>query len=42
MQKHFCERCGHTWLPRIETKPVLCPKCKSPSWDKKRKLKEKN
>jgi len=28
-------RCGHEWLPRItEEKPRVCPKCKSPNWDK--------
>jgi len=32
-----CERCGHKWIPRKKGKPVICPKCKSPYWDKKRK-----
>jgi hypothetical protein len=30
-------RCGHEWLPRDhETgeRPLVCPKCKSPRWDK--------
>lgn len=31
-------RCGHEWLPRGEEKPpvrpAVCPKCKSPLWDK--------
>lgn len=33
-----CERCGHTWVPRdTETTPRVCPKCKSPYWDRPRK-----
>jgi len=27
-------RCGHEWLPRGEERPSVCPKCKSPRWDK--------
>jgi len=29
-----CERCGHEWITRSEDAPVVCPKCKSPYWDK--------
>ena len=29
-----CERCGHEWITRSEEAPVVCPKCKSPYWDK--------
>ena len=33
-----CERCGHEWLPRNhQDHPRVCPKCKSPYWDKPRK-----
>ncbi|MEK7352938.1 MAG: hypothetical protein AABZ77_00330 [Chloroflexota bacterium] len=33
-----CERCGHEWLPRGENlEPKVCPKCKSPYWDKPKK-----
>ena len=33
-----CERCGHEWIPRdVEQEPSVCPKCKSPYWDKPRK-----
>lgn len=39
-QKWVCLRCGHKWNPRIETKPLACPKCKSYEWDKSRKIKE--
>ena len=34
-----CDRCGHIWLPRVygETAdPVICPKCKSPYWNRPR------
>ena len=31
-----CERCGHEWLPRNDQAPKVCPKCKSPYWDKPR------
>ena len=37
-----CERCGHTWIPREDTKkPRVCPKCKSPYWDIPRKKQSK-
>jgi len=29
-----CERCGHKWITRTEESPVVCPKCKSPYWNK--------
>lgn len=33
-----CERCGHEWVPReAETEPRVCPKCKSPYWDRPRR-----
>ena len=36
-----CERCGHEWIPRKpwaegERLPTVCPKCKSPYWNKPR------
>ncbi|SJK84436.1 type IIS restriction-modification system N6 adenine-specific DNA methyltransferase [Cuniculiplasma divulgatum] len=30
----ICERCGHDWIARREEAPIVCPKCKSPYWDK--------
>ena len=33
-----CTRCGHTWIPRRPEPPKVCPKCKSPYWDRPRKL----
>lgn len=33
-----CERCEHEWVPRDFSKsPRVCPKCKSPYWDRPRK-----
>ncbi len=33
-----CERCGHEWLPRdTSQEPKVCPKCKSPYWNKPKK-----
>jgi predicted Zn-ribbon and HTH transcriptional regulator len=32
-----CERCGHKWAPSEETRPRVCPKCKSAYWDIARK-----
>ena len=31
-----CERCEHQWVPRDEEHPRVCPKCKSPYWDRPR------
>ena len=44
-----CERCRHKWCPktinqqypdRVEI-PVICPKCKSPYWNKPKLKKPK-
>lgn len=34
-----CERCGHEWIPRggSEEEPRVCPKCRSPWWNRPRK-----
>lgn len=33
-----CERCNHEWIPRdSDNEPRVCPKCKSPYWNKPRK-----
>jgi len=34
IQTYKCLRCGHVWVPRKKEKPRVCPKCKSPYWDK--------
>jgi len=33
-----CKRCSHGWTPRSKKKPVQCPKCKSPYWDRIKKV----
>lgn len=38
LPRYNCKRCGHKWVPRLNGHPTVCPKCKSPYWDKKRKL----
>jgi predicted Zn-ribbon and HTH transcriptional regulator len=32
-----CERCQHEWVPREDVEPRVCPKCKSPYWNRPRK-----
>ena len=37
LRKLKCERCNHNWTPRqIEVR--ICPKCKSPYWDRKKNV----
>lgn len=32
---HKCFRCGHEWQPVIlQVAPKVCPKCKTPYWDR--------
>src|SRR5690242_18527992 len=38
LQRQICQRCGKTWWPRQSTKPARCPRCKSPYWDKQRRI----
>ena len=35
-----CERCLHEWVPRRSStdEPRTCPKCKSPYWDRPRRV----
>jgi len=30
-----CKRCNHKWVPKQEI-ILVCPKCKSPYWDKEK------
>jgi len=39
LKGYVCERCKHKWVPRDKQKPMVCPKCKSPYWDRKRRRK---
>ena len=33
-----CLRCGHGWSPRVLERSRICPKCKSPYWNKPRQI----
>jgi predicted Zn-ribbon and HTH transcriptional regulator len=36
-------RCGHEWLSREQgERPRVCPKCKSPNWDRPKKYERKS
>lgn len=40
---HRCYRCKHAWVPRdIGEIPAICPKCKSPYWNKPKKIFKKS
>jgi hypothetical protein len=32
--KLVCRRCRHQWYARAARRPVQCPRCKSPAWDR--------
>lgn len=32
-----CERCEYVWKQREERLPFVCPRCKSPYWNKPRR-----
>lgn len=44
VEGYKCERCKHEWIPRtkVNEEPTICPKCKSPYWDKPKKNKKEN
>jgi len=35
-----CLRCDHKWASRLERLPKVCPKCKSPYWNSKKRKKK--
>lgn len=39
--RRTCERCGHSWILRRAQEPMICPKCKSPYWNKPRQRTDK-
>ncbi len=39
LMRYNCFKCIHSWLPRTEKRPKVCPKCKSAWWDVKKELK---
>ncbi len=38
IEELMCKRCGHSWFPRQETKPKICPKCKSNKWNRSKSM----
>lgn len=37
IEKCRCLRCSYTWWPRKDKSEIkLCPRCKSPNWNKER------
>lgn len=30
----MCLRCGYRWVPRTKHRPVTCPGCQTPYWDR--------
>lgn len=39
VEGYECSRCVHQWVPRNKERvPRVCPKCKSPYWDRPRKV----
>jgi predicted Zn-ribbon and HTH transcriptional regulator len=36
--KLHCEKCGWDWTSRTEKKSASCPKCKSYSYEEKKKI----
>ena len=42
LKGYQCERCSHKWVPREGGNyPKVCPKCKSPYWEKTRNIEKK-
>jgi len=40
IEKMKCLRCGHTWINRKKEEEIrICPRCKSPYFDKEKKNK---
>jgi len=38
VEGYQCLRCGHKWVPRnANEEPTICPKCKSPYWNRLRR-----
>ena len=31
-----CQKCGHTWIARLNRKPIVCPKCRKYTWNNKK------
>ena len=42
LKKDKCLRCHKEWYRRKPERPITCPGCRSPYWDKERKKEGKN
>ena len=38
VEEKTCLRCGEKWLPRKGGRPITCPKCRSPYWDRPKEI----
>ena len=38
LHQQTCLRCGKRWWPRLPHKPKRCPACKSPYWNRPRRI----
>ena len=34
LPRYECLRCGYRWIPRIETLPKRCARCRTPYWNR--------
>lgn len=32
LPRYTCLRCGYTWIPRVQHRPVRCAHCRSEYW----------
>ena len=42
LREQQCLRCAHAWWPRRPTRSLRCPHCKSPYWDRPRRIGEQS
>lgn len=42
IEKSRCYRCGYIWESKSKKSPAICPRCKSPYWDRPRRKREDN
>lgn len=43
MSAYQCNRCDHVWVPKLyksDSRPKVCPKCKSAYWESPRREKK--
>ena len=37
-----CTRCNHQWVQRVSKRPMKCPSCQSPNWDRVKVVKQQD